>query len=413
MLAPTSGSTGRLQLAWLSPRVLLHRYFARRQRPAATAQVVISPFPNDGVSGLGAAFISYRDWVQIPPGAVVTQPLAILDAIERYRGETLLLSTSMAMPVVAMARAASRRWDLGSLRSVLVGAEPVVAEIMRELASLLAEHGAGACRVWAGYGTTETGSLIEGADPINWTEDDRGVLGGPLPGVGLRIVDEIGETLTEGEEGEIQVSCNDKLFTGYWGEPERIGLTEDGWWRTGDLGRLCEGRLIVCGRQKEVFIAHGRKFALADIDAGLQEALGAGVRVVSCALADDADRPEQLAVIYASLQRQITPAAITTTIQTSLARGFGLRAGYVEPLNLEGWPLTAAGKVKRTELARQLAAPIPRSPAPAEAAPERGTRWPSWTRSGANSWAMPPCGRRRPTSSNWAGNRCTPRCCSA
>jgi len=370
ILVPTSGSTGRLQLAWLSPRALLNRYLTRRLRPEQFSRVAISPFPNDGVSGLGAAFLSYRDWVQLPPGALAAQPLTVLDAVERCRGEILFLSTSMALQIMAAARGSDRRWDLGCLRSVLVGAEPVVAGVMRELANLLAQQGSKSCRIWAGYGTTETGTLVEGADPTAWSDADRGVLGGPLPGVGLRIVGESGETLAEGDEGDIEVLCREKLFTGYWGEPERAGLTEDGWWRTGDLGCLRDGQLLVRGRKKEVFIAHGRKFALADIDVSLQQALGAGVRVLSGVLAGDAGTPEQLAIAYAPLTADAAPEGITATIQATLARGFGLRAGRIQPLDLDCLPLTVAGKPQRTELVRLLLAARPLTYTRPESVPE-------------------------------------------
>lgn len=315
----------------------------------------VSPFPNDGVSGVGAAFLGYRDWVQVQPEAVATQPLAILDAVEHCRGNYLFLSNSMALQVLAATRAAPRAWDLASLRSVLVGAEPVVAEVMRELAAFLAGHGAESCRIWAGYGTTETGALVAGADPTAWTESDRGLLGKPLPGVSLRIVDASGGILNEGVEGEIEVSCPDKLFTGYWGEPGQIELTADGWWRTGDLGCLREDRLLVRGRSKEVFIHQGRKLALADIDVHLQEALGAEVRVIAVVLPEADGVLERLAVALAPLRAGAAPTDAATTIQATLARHCGARAAWIETLDLDQLPLTETGKPRRADLVQRLA----------------------------------------------------------
>ncbi|MFM8442656.1 MAG: AMP-binding protein [Methylococcus sp.] len=377
VLAPTSGSTGRLKLAWLSPRVLLNRYLSRRLRGQPGSQVVVSPFPVDGISGLGVAFLGYRDWVQLPPGGVSAQPLALFEAVARYRADTVMLSSSMAQQILAAARASPRTWDLASLRSVLVGAEPVAADIMRELAAFLHQHGAGDCRIWAGYGATETGALVAGADPTAWTEADRGLLGKPLPGVSLRIVDAAGEVLNEGAEGEIEVSCPDKLFTGYWGEPGQIEPTAAGWWRTGDVGCLREGRLLVRGRRKEVFIHQGRKLALADIDVRLQEALGAEVRVIAVVLPEADGGQERLAVALAPLRPGAAPTDAATTIQATLARHFGARAAWIETLDLDQLPLTEAGKPRRADLARRLAdasarattvpTPIPESPTSVEA----------------------------------------------
>jgi long-chain acyl-CoA synthetase len=99
-----------------------------------------------------------------------------------------------------------------------------------------------------GYGLTETAA---GAT-INTPEHLRiGSVGRPLPGCTVRI-DDSGEILLRGAQ----------VFPGYWENDEatREVLTEDGWFRTGDLGDLDDtGFLHITGRQKEIIVTAGGK----------------------------------------------------------------------------------------------------------------------------------------------------------
>lgn len=96
--------------------------------------------------------------------------------------------------------------------------------------------------VLQGYGATETaaGACTTMADhPL-------GCVGWPPPPVEMRIAD----------DGEIQFR-GPTLFKGYWNNPEATAAayTEDGWYRTGDLGRLDErGRLHLHGRTKDIIV---------------------------------------------------------------------------------------------------------------------------------------------------------------
>ena len=96
--------------------------------------------------------------------------------------------------------------------------------------------------VLQGYGATETGT---GAC-TTLQDHGLGTVGRPPAGVEMRIA----------EDGEIQFK-GAMLFKGYWDEPQKTAeaFTEDGWYRSGDIGHLDpEGRLILSGRKKDMIV---------------------------------------------------------------------------------------------------------------------------------------------------------------
>ena len=117
-----------------------------------------------------------------------------------------------------------------------------------------------------------------GADPSACPLDEAGapILGGATAGISLRIVDDDGLTLGEGEAGHVEAFAPQTLFAGYWKEPElsRDCMTADGWYKTGDLGAINDGGFSFRGRAKQTLVVGGRKFSLDDIDACLQSRRG-------------------------------------------------------------------------------------------------------------------------------------------
>src|SRR5262249_38479486 len=86
-----------------------------------------------------------------------------------------------------------------------------------------------------------------------------GTVGLPLPGVSVRVVDEADQPLAVEAVGYIQVK-GDNVFQGYWRRPEKTAeeFTEDGFLKTGDLGKFdAEGYLAIGGRSKDVVISGG------------------------------------------------------------------------------------------------------------------------------------------------------------
>jgi len=90
-------------------------------------------------------------------------------------------------------------------------------------------------------------------------------VGWALPGIELRL---------DGEDGEILIR-GPQVFDGYWRRPDATteALTGDGWFRTGDLGRLDEedGSLEITGRSKELIISGGLNVYPREVEAALED----------------------------------------------------------------------------------------------------------------------------------------------
>lgn len=376
-LIATSGSTGRPRLVTLTNAALVARNFQGIDAATAGFPPALGVFPLDTMSGQYALYLHNESWVQIRSRELAADPSVVLDAVERFRIASIGLTSSLVARILDSERRTSRTRDLSCLRKVGLGSEPVSARHMQAFAALLRQHGAAAVDVLAGYGTTETGVLVTGSRlGLSSDADEPPALGRAAPGVELRIVGEDNAVLGEGEVGEVEARCPHKLFAGYLGDPDlsREPSAAGDWWRTGDLGAVRDGELVLHGRIKEVLIAGGRKFSLAAIDLVLQDVLQTGERA-HCFVARAADGADLLGVaLHGEAIGDARKAELSDLIQASVMRRFGLSLATM--VTVDGFPQTRNGKLRRAELGRiasGAAAPpispisVPRAPAATEA----------------------------------------------
>ena len=128
---------------------------------------------------------------------------------------------------------------------------------------------------WDLYGQTETGTLTLLA-LHSAPEGKFGSVGRALPSVVLRIIDDAGNEIPDGEEGEI-AGHSTTLMTGYHGQAANATtLWKDGsgrpYIRTGDIGKIdAEGYLWLCDRKKDMIKSGGSNVYPADIERTLQD----------------------------------------------------------------------------------------------------------------------------------------------
>jgi malonyl-CoA/methylmalonyl-CoA synthetase len=142
------------------------------------------------------------------------------------------------------------------------------------------------------YGMTEIGMALS-----NSLHGERrpGFVGTPLPGVQVRLVDELGHTVPSGTAGEIEVK-GPAVFLEYWGRPEATHDSfRDGWFRTGDVAVLEDGAYRILGRSSvDIIKTGGYKVSALEIE----EVLRTHPDVVECAVVgvEDPEWGERIAV---------------------------------------------------------------------------------------------------------------------
>jgi long-chain acyl-CoA synthetase len=152
--------------------------------------------------------------------------------------------------------------DFKSIYALICGAEPLPATLREGF------HARFGVELLEAYGMTETSLAIAANTP---QKHKPGSVGTAIPGMEINIVDEAGKPVPQGQEGEIRVK-GPMVMKGYNNLPEETAavLTEDGYFKTGDLGRLdAEGFLFITGRKKDLIIVAGEKAAPREIEEAL------------------------------------------------------------------------------------------------------------------------------------------------
>ncbi|MDT7675042.1 MAG: long-chain acyl-CoA synthetase [Pseudonocardiales bacterium] len=160
--------------------------------------------------------------------------------------------------------------DLGAVRYVSSGTAPLTPALREEFEARFGVP------VLQAYGQTEAfgGISVESARDVLAGRRRPGSVGRPLPGVQLRLVTDGGSEAATGQEGEIRVRTR-SATSGYLGatgsdSPPDSPLDEDGWLRTGDIGKLDDdGYLYLTGRLKNIIICGGFNVVPEEIEAAL------------------------------------------------------------------------------------------------------------------------------------------------
>ena len=198
---------------------------------------------------------------------------ACLALLTRFSGEAALrtlqdrrVTVMQGVPTMyaAMLREPHRSGhDLSRLRVGVSGGAPMPVEV------LLGFEEAFDCLVLEGYGLSESSPVA------TFNRRDRrrvGSIGRPVKGVELRVVDDQGVEVEEGEPGELLVRGHN-VMKGYWGRPDDTTATVvDGWLRTGDVGlRDDDGFFYLVDRKRDLIHSGGHEVYPREIEEVLHE----------------------------------------------------------------------------------------------------------------------------------------------
>jgi len=258
----TSGTTGTPKGAQLTHANL-------RQNAAVTVSTLIDLTHEDVVVGCLPLFHAFGQTcalnAAVAAGAAITlvarfDAATVLKVIERDRATVFEGVPTM---FVAMLAAGATVADTSTLRVCISGGAALPVEVLKGFCELFTVP------ILEGYGLSETSPVAS----FNHVGNTRaGSIGHPVDGVQMRIVDAAGAEVPQGEIGEIAIRGHN-VMQGYWNRPEATAdAIRDGWFLSGDMGRIDEdGFFYIVDRKKELIIRGGFNVYPREIEEVLYE----------------------------------------------------------------------------------------------------------------------------------------------
>lgn len=270
-------------------------------------------------------------------------PNKLFALMREHKASLFVAIPSMYNALLASKKASKE--DTQSLRILVSGGEPLPHAVAEQFEERFAK------RICEGYGLTETSAATHVCLPDHYVEHSVGL---PLDGVEHRIVDvESGRVQAPGEEGEIRLR-GDNVMQGYYHLPEESkgAFDEEGWFRTGDIGKEdARGRLYITGRLKEMIIVGGENVFPREIEEVLNrhESVHASAVV---GVQDDVRGELPWAFVEMVEDAEFDETALRSFCRENLA-------GYKVPreiIRIDELPKNPTGKILRRELSERVKA---------------------------------------------------------
>ncbi len=309
------------------------------------------------------------------PQDFLAAPGRWMEWMSRYRGTATAgpnFSYVLASRALRRAAAEDRALDLSSLRVVLNGAEPVDPATVEDFVAAATPFGMDPGAVFPAFGMAEVaiagtfpppgrGMVVDTVDRrVLETEryaapaapgaaGSRGFarLGYPVPGLEIRVVDPgDGRPRLEREVGELEIRGS-SVCSGYHNRPELDAeLFHEDWLRTGDLGYLVDGELVLCGRIKDVIVVGGRNVFPEDVERACSgiDGIRAG-NVIAFGVESNKGR-ESLVVVAESKATDLEP--VRRAVQARVREVVGIPAREVVLVAPGTLPKTSSGKLQRS-----------------------------------------------------------------
>lgn len=385
----SSGSTGKPKCIELTHRNLIVRATgANALARHRSDEIALNWLPFDHIG-------SISDWhirclllgcrtVYAPKELVLSDILQWIELINRF-GVTHSWAPTFAYHLLGerLSREESHPWDLSRVRCLLMAGETIARRVVEKCRDALAVYGMPETAIRSAFGMAELASGVTYLRPEDGVlrfyrpspsrsrengpivdlagesseQRDFADLGAPIPGITLRIVDGADRVLPPGKIGHVQAR-GDVVFAGYYNNPEanRQAFTEDGWFRTGDLGFLRDGRLALTGRAKEVIIINGVNYSVTEIEGIVEKVPGINASCTAvCGLLDGERGGEKVAIFFSRDGRGYDELrSLIQKIKREIIDHLGIHPDLVLPVPESAIPRTSIGKIQRFQLRQKF-----------------------------------------------------------
>ena len=273
----TSGSTGQSKGAWSSHQAVVQGTFNYIVQTATIVHVLTSV--GNAPEGQASTLLNVPLFHVTGEVPVFLQSFAIgrklvmmpkWDAEEAMRLiEKEKITYFVGVPLMSyemLIHPNRDKYDLSSCKSFAAGGAPRPRDHVKRLAD-----GMGGGMPLLGYGLTETNGVGCGNLNDNYIAKPDSTGPASLPLVDLAIIDDAGNVLPQGQVGEVSIRTIAN-FEGYWNNEAatKAAFTDDGRFRTGDLGYLDEdGYLFIVDRKKDIIIRGGENISCPEVESAI------------------------------------------------------------------------------------------------------------------------------------------------
>jgi len=265
--------------------------------------------------------------------------------------------------------------DLSGVRLILNGAEPISWDLCESFLQALAPFGLKRNTMFPVYGLAEAtvcvstptpgseysritvhrhklriGAAYENAEPGDADAVSFVKVGHAARDCEIRITDDQKQILDEGLVGNIEVQ-GASVTRGLYNDDdaEAALFTEDHWLRTGDVGVIVDGELVITGRSKDIIIVNGQNYYPHDLEEIITSIDGLDLgKVVVAGVSSAESQAEELLVFILFRQDVESFRQLADQVRTTVGEHTGLEVDQVIPVTRI--PKTTSGKVQRVHL---------------------------------------------------------------
>ena len=383
----TSGSTGIPKLIQETHKgIITHIHSVQQFNGYSSGNVCLNWLPVDHVVPLLTCHLKDTylgcQQIEVATNVVLANPTTWLDLIDNYQvSHTWSPNFGFKLVVDALKKNIHKTWDLSSIQFLMNAGEQVTPKVVQEFIKLVAQFGVHAQAMQPAYGMAELCTCITYQNQFN---DKTGIhrikkssldsqlvtaeatdtdvieftdLGLPLPGVAMRIVDTNNQLFPEGMIGQLQIK-GEIVTPGYLNNQvaNSEAFVRDGWFNTGDIGFIQDGRLVLTGRKKELIIINGINYYCYEIEEIVNDIEGVEPTYAGAFGINNPETGTEGLVVFFTPQdfKLESYISLIKTIRRELSFQLGIEPIYVIPISRQDFPKTTSGKIQRMQLKKML-----------------------------------------------------------
>jgi bacitracin synthase 1 len=317
----------------------------------------------------------------MPTMLFLQNPTLWMEKADQYKN-TMLLSPNFGFNhfLAFTNQEISYNWDLSSIKIIATGGEPIDVAICNNFTNYLSKYGLDKNTIWPSYGMTESTVAITApmlgdhfrffqleresvgyGNKISEISDNTAKnimnvvsVGYPYDECEVRICGQNNEIFEEKYVGSIQIKGKN-VTKGYYNDEakNREAFTEDGWFKTGDIGFLFENQLVVTGREKDIIFINGQNYYPMDIERIAKDTIGLAFNeVAACGIFNKEKQKEEVAIFVLTKENIETFASKAIAIKKHVNNCTGLEVSNIIPV--VAFPKASSGKIQRYKLMEQF-----------------------------------------------------------